>query len=73
MITVVAGYSAIVTPKLKNYRLFKRLVTRTKNEHTVGPKECKMAKAEERQQDWEKKPLYGRSLRSTDEVASSKT
>ena len=39
----------------------------------LGRKKYKMAKAEERQQDWENKPLHGHFLRSTDELASSKT
>ena len=39
----------------------------------LGQKEYTMAKAEERRQDWENKPLHGRFLRSTDELASSRT
>ena len=39
----------------------------------LGQKEYTMAKAEEGRQDWENKPLHGRFLRSTDELASNKT
>ena len=39
----------------------------------VGPKEYKRERKEERHQDWRNKPLHGRFLRCTEEVASSKS
>ena len=41
---------------------------RCMKDEDLGPKEYKMAKAEERRQDWENKPLHGCFLRSTDEL-----
>ena len=39
----------------------------------LGPKEYKNQRREERTRDWQEKPLHGRFLRCTEEVASSKT
>ena len=39
----------------------------------LGPKEYKNQRIEERTRDWQEKPLHGRFLRCTKEVASSKT
>ena len=39
----------------------------------VGSKEYKRERKEERHQDWRNKPLHGRFLRCTEEVASSKS
>ena len=39
----------------------------------LGPKEYKNHTREERTRDWQEKPLHGRFLRCTEEVASSKT
>ena len=39
----------------------------------LGPKEYKNKRREERTRDWQEKPLDGRFLRCTEEVASSKT
>ncbi len=39
----------------------------------VGPKEYNRQRKEERHQDWRNKPLHGRFLRCTEEVASSKS
>ena len=39
----------------------------------LGPKEYKNQRREERTRDWQEKPLHGRFLRCTKEVASSKT
>ena len=39
----------------------------------LGPKEYKNQRREERTLDWQEKPLHGRFLRCTEEVASSKS
>ena len=39
----------------------------------LGPKEYKNQRREQRTRDWQEKPLHGRFLRCTEEVASSKT
>ena len=39
----------------------------------LGPKEYKNQRREERTRDWQEKPLRGRFLRCTEEVASNKT
>ena len=39
----------------------------------LGPKEYKNQRREGRTRDWQKKPLHGRFLRCTEEVASSNT
>ena len=39
----------------------------------LGPNEYKNQRREERTRDWQEKPLHGRFLRCTEEVASSKT
>ena len=42
-------------------------------EEERGPKEFKKDRKEERQRDWEEKPLHGRFLRCTEGLASSET